>query len=86
MGRPIRRLGKKIASGHLSALKTVLKMDDTMDRRRQQAEAERQALEAERRRQIEALGHAPVSLARSAQKIGPTTAVVWRDRSSTRQT
>ena len=43
---------------HLSALKDFLKRDDTMDRRRQQAEAERQALEAERRRQIEALGHA----------------------------
>lgn len=46
---------------HLSALKDVLKIDDTMDRRRQQAEAERQAIEVERRRQIEALGHAAPS-------------------------
>lgn len=58
---------------HLSALKDVLKMDDTMDRRRQQAEAERQALEAERRRQIEALGHA------APRELDPFSPEDWPD-------
>lgn len=58
---------------HLSALKNVLKMDDAMDRRRQQAEAEQQALEAERRRQIEALGHA------APRELDPFSQEDWPD-------